>query len=799
MTVALASASDMNEVIPISLPLVPAESQKLTQFLSVTAQLGDVDSRVDEISEGIEGRTKEVQEAAIALADGLTQSLTLEQLLGLERTWNEWHTETSEWATLLEARATALEDHRQTLISQKATWEATGAAAAKADVPDATLSAIKRALSDIQASQKPFSLRLSRLATLQQSTASLQNVVANSLASIESAEAERRASLLSTDSSPLWSLAAKDATTRPLPSLGDIREGLSSEAVSIRDWWSDSKAPRAELFLLLIAALASAVAAKTRMGNWEENDSRRETSALLHRRPYSIAIVAALGSGALATGPVPRSVEHGMGLLILPPTLRVLSACVPRNVQKTLPALALFYIVDRFRGLLTEFQTVERLILFAEVGAALFILLWLLRPKRASSVDLQETGPPWILWWATRTALILLATSLVANVFGYVGLSRLLGDGVLTSTYVGVAFYGLFEALTSAFTFVAQSTPVSISRALALHGEVVRRHARRILGAAAVVAWLYTTLGRFAIRESIFSAVVRIFDAGLSVGDFTISVGDVAAFSVAVLVATYASRFTRFMLDVEVFPRVALGRGLPNAISSMTHYGILLAGLYVALAAAGVDLSKLTILVGALGVGIGFGLQNVVNNFISGLILLFERPVQVGDTVDVGDMLGRVKRIGIRSSTLRTFTGSEVIVPNSDLISNRVTNWTLSDPIRRVDISIGVAYGTEPERVLAILRDIANAHEKVQKSPAPEALFRGFGNSSLDFEIRVWLHFDDWYSVHSEINVAINRALAENNIEIPFPQRDLHLRSVDDSVSTKFGSSPSNSGDFNEQ
>ena len=158
--------------------------------------------------------------------------------------------------------------------------------------------------------------------------------------------------------------------------------------------------------------------------------------------------------------------------------------------------------------------------------------------------------------------------------------------------------------------------------------------------------------------------------------------------------------------------------------------------------------------------------------------------------------MGRVKRIGIRSSTLRTFTGSEVIVPNSDLISNRVTNWTLSDPIRRVDIPVGVAYGTEPERVLTILREVAHAHEKVKPSPAPEALFRGFGSSSLDFEIRVWLHFDDWYRVLSEINVAINRALTENNIEIPFPQRDLHVRSVDDAVAAKWHASPQATGDF---
>jgi small-conductance mechanosensitive channel len=797
-TFALAAAAEVNEPLPIPLPLVSTESQKLSQFLAGTAGLGDADSRIDTISEGIEERTKEIQSAATALADILARKPTLEQLSDLGRTWQQWSKETSDWAKLLESRAAALDEHRQALLSKKKIWEVTGEAAEKDSAPDATRSAISSAIKDIQNSQKPFSARLSRLATLQQSTALLQNVVAESRTAIESVEMERRASLLSSDESPLWSLGGEDSRTGLHPPLNVIRRGLSSEVDAIRNYWSADDTPRAELLLLLITSLLGAVAAKSRANAWEQDDPRRESSVLLLSRPYSIAIVAALGAGALVTGPVPRSVEHGMGLLILPPTLRVLSACVPKNVLKTLPTLAVFYILDRIRGLLTDFQTVERLILFVEVGAALLLLLWLLRPKRVAAVDLQQTGPPWILWWATRSALVLLVTSLGANVIGYVGLSRLLGNGVLTSTYVGVGFYGLFEALTAAFTFVVQSTPISISRAMALHGDVVQKHSRRVLGSAAVLAWLFTTLGLFAVRESALSAVSRISDAGLSIGDFKITLGDVAAFSIAVLVATFASRIVRFLLQVEVFPRISLGRGLPNAISSMVHYGILLAGLYVALAAAGVDLSKLTILVGALGVGIGFGLQNVVNNFISGLILLFERPVQVGDTIDVGNMLGQVKRIGIRSSTLRTFTGSEVIVPNSDLISNRVTNWTLSDPIRRVDIQIGVAYGTEPERVLTILRDIADAHEKVERSPAPDALFRGFGNSSLDFEIRVWLHFEDWYRVHSEINIAISRALADNQIEIPFPQRDLHLRSVDESISATLLTVQSRPGDSND-
>jgi small-conductance mechanosensitive channel len=160
------------------------------------------------------------------------------------------------------------------------------------------------------------------------------------------------------------------------------------------------------------------------------------------------------------------------------------------------------------------------------------------------------------------------------------------------------------------------------------------------------------------------------------------------------------------------------------------------------------------------------------------MILLFERPIQIGDTIEIGTLIGQVRRIGIRSSTVRSYTGAEVIVPNANLVSNEVINWTLSDRRRRLMVSVGVAYGTDPERVLEILRTVAAGHDKVLSDPAPWPLFKGFGDSSLDFELRFWvLQFDDGMQVASDVTVALGRALAEAHIEIPFPQRDLHFKS----------------------
>jgi potassium efflux system protein len=198
----------------------------------------------------------------------------------------------------------------------------------------------------------------------------------------------------------------------------------------------------------------------------------------------------------------------------------------------------------------------------------------------------------------------------------------------------------------------------------------------------------------------------------------------------------------------------------------------------VALAFLGFNLDRFAVIAGAFGVGIGFGMQAIVNNFVSGLILLFERPLRVNDRVQIGEVTGEIKRIGFRSSTVRTFEGAELIVPNSILVSETVTNWTLSDRLRRIDVQVGVAYGTDVRQVLDLLLGVAKQHAQVIDDPAPVSLFLGFGDSSLNFELRAWTErVEDWIQIRSELTVGIGDALNAAGIEIPFPQRDVHVNS----------------------
>ncbi|HEV2388998.1 MAG TPA: mechanosensitive ion channel domain-containing protein [Candidatus Acidoferrales bacterium] len=243
------------------------------------------------------------------------------------------------------------------------------------------------------------------------------------------------------------------------------------------------------------------------------------------------------------------------------------------------------------------------------------------------------------------------------------------------------------------------------------------------------------------------------------------------------LIASGARRF----LQKRILPRTSMEPGHQYALARWTQYVVFAVGLIIGLQSSGLNLNSLLVVGGALGVGIGFGLQNIVNNFVSGLILLIEQPVRVGDIVDVGATQGEVLRIGGRSTWLRTGANARIIVPNSDLVSNRVTNWTAGGSRVLVNAKIGVSYGSDPDQVRSILLDVARRSPAALAAPAPGVTFDGFGSSALEFELWIWFPGTVMQAggYRSELNFALFRALKENGIEIPFPQHDVHLRSAD--------------------
>lgn len=238
----------------------------------------------------------------------------------------------------------------------------------------------------------------------------------------------------------------------------------------------------------------------------------------------------------------------------------------------------------------------------------------------------------------------------------------------------------------------------------------------------------------------------------------------------------YLARNIRGFLEVGLFGRLTLDAGARYAAVSITGYVIVAVTALIGLAQLGIDWSKMQWIVAALGVGLGFGLQEIVANFVSGLIILFERPVRVGDIVTIGELTGTVSKISIRATTVMDFDNREVLLPNKSIITDIVVNWTLNNPVTRIVIKIGVAYGSDLNKAHALLLAIAKAHAQVLETPEPLVFLTGHGDSSIDYEVRVFVSNPvlRWPVTH-DLNIAINAAFAENSIHIPFPQRDVHL------------------------
>jgi len=365
----------------------------------------------------------------------------------------------------------------------------------------------------------------------------------------------------------------------------------------------------------------------------------------------------------------------------------------------------------------------------------------------------------------------------VAGACGYEQVAVLIFDRFMSLIAITLIVWLMQKIISGLLELTLFSIPVPIIRQNA--ASVVSDIAP-VLILAHMVLWFLLTLNYLTIFPSLEEALSALVSIQLTVFSHTITPKSVLVIVLAIYVTLLISRWIKAFLTQVILPRYGVTRGVQESITRLVHYSILVIGLMVLMKLLGFKFGDIAIIGGALGVGIGFGLKEIVNNFVSGLILLFERPVKVGDIIVVGQDMGEVTALGLRATTVQTFDNAEIVIPNAELITCSVTNWTLAEKRVRVKVPIGVAYGTDIPKVLEILLSCANSNPTVLTQPPPSALFTAFGDSSLNFVLRAWVSdFNDSYRVRSELNQDIENEFQMAGIEIPFPQRDLHLKSVD--------------------
>jgi small-conductance mechanosensitive channel len=718
--------------------------------------------------------------------EGVTsRSMTRRALLDYILEWDRRAEQVGAWRQTLRARIDDLQKGR-TELGQWAGWWRTAVEQLRADATAVEVLTLARSsLRDVQDLDRKLKSRLNELLATEVQLSDLQLTIQRQREAFNQLAAEQRRDLFRIDSPPLWK-AGGELSPRSL-------------ATSVGKLWLDNTRALADFIqlygvrLLLHLILTLFLVRFFRRGRdrllADPNDPlHTEPASVVLQRPEAAAILPAILAVVWFYPRAPVIVYDIALLATVAPMMQLRTVLVPAPLQRPGLMVGWFVVVHRLISIFGSGTGLERIgaLAISVAGAA---LLW--RGLQVGGPLRAQGGDRWLAMVELVAKVVLAGTglSLLANLVGNVSLATVTVNTLLILTYIAMVLVAASRILT-----IAMSEAVRVGSGhsvfIQTYEEEIRRRSHRLIDTAAVLIWVWLALFSYYLTDDLVATFGNWLGTSWSLGEVNLSMGAILLFIAVIWIGAMIARFVSLVLELDVLGRLSLPRGVPVTVASLVKYALVAIAFLTALAATGFELSQLAIIGGALGVGIGFGLQNIVGNFIAGLILAFERPISIGDIVQLADMIGEVRQIGIRASILRTFDGAEVIVPNSEFISREVINWTRSDRYRRIEVKVGVAYGSDPGKVLELLLTVARTHPEVSATPEPDARFIGFGDSSLDFSLRFWVEFIRWTQIQSAVAVAVHDALAAAGITIPFPQRDLHFKTADPALLDRIGPRP---------
>ncbi|MFO1393873.1 MAG: mechanosensitive ion channel [Steroidobacteraceae bacterium] len=730
--------------------------------------------RLDEMATGIKKLSETFKRDELL-------SLPAMRLESLERHWNFYDQQLADWRAELQRGTARYSEDAAELAKRRAAWEATRTAAAAGGLTPALAERVDSMLAEIDDAEQALSVPLDNQFRLARRGNSVQQAVDAGKKAVQAAIKNFDHRLGVIDAPPIWE--AWRGAGASGQELSTALVGLGIETQFLKEYnarYANSLQLLTAAALLLLPLL---IWLSRRSRKVVASDPELASSARVLLRPISSWFVLVL-VGILFLEPNAPIIRHEAALLLaLIPVLRLLPSKVYEVLGSWPYVVTGLYLLGQVAFLFVGVPLLHRLHLLLIGVLTLGAIAWMLARRKGRAAVAVPPRQLAFIRAAAWLALAGLVIALGANVVGNVSLAEALTGGILDTAYVGLAFYAGATVLNAILKLLLARRGMTRFRVVTRHTGPLLQSLARLVNVGAFAAWVLVVLHEFRVYRPVQRWAVAVLSYPLEAGEISITLGSVLMFLAAVWLAVWLARTIRVVLRDEVMPKMDLPRGVANSVSTLTYYGIVTVGVMVALAAAGFHISQLAFIIGALGVGIGFGLQNVVNNFVSGLILMFERPIQPGDVVEVGTTSGKVSNIGMRATTLSTFEGADVVVPNGMLLNDKLINWTLSNTDRRLDVNLGVAYGSDPRQVLELLMKVVTTTPGIATIPEPTVLFAGFGASSLDFSIRAWTNnFGDWVKIRSELAIRVYDALKAAGIEIPFPQQDLHLRSVSDAA-----------------
>ncbi len=713
-----------------------------------------------------------IQPYLAASFDDLITKRSIREIQKERSSWKVYKLKLEEWAKLYAERIAIYDEKRTELETYSSLWSETHINANAESAPEVIQTHIANVIIDIEKLRSTAKHNYDLLLTDDNSISTTLSQINDRLDKLKEIEEQLHQQVFYKNRLPLFEAFGLEPFS-PLEFMTSISTNVLEKLNEFKIYVQDH--PKEKLIIVLVGLLIVGMISYFywlfRQGKlFVESISSKRKAFFFIARPVSTAVllIALIQVGIYSEQP--QAVKDMVLFIIFIPVLRIIMLVLnPKIVPYLYSYFAIFFFDLLERNAISNTLDDRLLLLTINISMIALIIVFL---KNGVIHSLQMGVIKKVFYKFLPLMVLMFVASIIANINGMFYLSERITHGLFIAIQSSIIFYALTIILSGYLIIFIRRRISLVSNLLDKYADTLERNVTLFIKIFMVVWWLKLLLRTLGFESAFNEVIATILAQSWIVGETTISVSALVSF-VIILVGTWIlSRFFQMLLEVELFSRVHFARGVPTAISTVSNYIIIISGSLIAISSLGVTTQQLALVFGALGVGIGFGLRNIIANFISGIIMVFERPIQIGDTIEVDNTMGKVMSIGSRASAIQTFDGSEVIVPNESFISSKIINWTLSDERRRKVLEIKVAFDSDIDTVLNIMKEVAIAHESVLKDPEPLPAFQGFGDYYLEFKLYYWLA-DNLIVAQSDVAIEVYRRLKAANIATPMPVQKL--------------------------
>ena len=766
---------------PKYIPLsdVPQRAVETLEKLKEIKRLFSEDQTIAEIHVALPAYLQSIQPY---LDEGVEKAISQRSIRAIQKARSDWkiyQSKLKEWAETYRERIAIYDEKRKELEAYSALWSETHINANAKSAPEVIQNHIANVIIAIEELRSQAKKSYDLLLTDDNSISTMSAKIDERIDLLKKAEEEMSNDVFYKDRLPLLE-AIQTESFSPLQFFKGIFTNLSEKSNEFKIYVQNH--PKEKIIMLFATLLISGFIGYfymlyRRETLFVESISRKRKAFFFITRPFSTAIllIALVQVGVYAEQP--QSVKDMVVFIIFIPVMRIILLVLHTKIRPYLFSYFFLIFLDLLqRNALNDFLDDRLLLITIDLGMIALIVLFI----KNRVVEHLEMGFLKNLFYKSLPLMVLLlVVSIIANINGMAYLSERITHGLFVAIQSSIIFYALTIILSGYVIILLRRRIAIVSNLLDKYADKIERNVTLFIKLFMVLWWLKILIRTLGFESQFNTLIEETLAQSWVVGTTTISVHALVSFVFILLGTWILARVVQLLLEVELFSRVHFSRGVPTAIATVSNYVIIISGLLIAISSLGVTTQQLALVFGALGVGIGFGLRNIIANFISGILMVFERPIQIGDTIEVDNTMGKVLHIGTRASSIKTFDGSEVIVPNERFISSKIINWTLSDERRRKELHIKVAFDSDIETVLEIMRSVALAHESVLKDPEPLPAFEGFGDYYLEFKLYYWLA-DNLIVAQSDVAIGVYKKLKEANIATPMPIQELIMPADND-------------------